>query len=261
MKTLLLFLLCINLSAFESINWPGTLSRFRADEPITWSSTLSPANTALARACFQQWSDATDGLLTFVEGGDGILLRSQGLDKPAGEMYLNRYDEAGYFTSANVVLNTTLPDGSELTHCILLHEIGHALGMGHADGTWPGLDLPTMYPSQVTLGQATLHADDINGVRYIYGLCARPAAPLQLYATKLKGHMYSVMASEADEFVAFTAPKKNVKFALNWVTNLGPTLQANPALLKLRTASAKVEAYWNGQYGTVILGKQPKVRK
>ena len=69
-------------------------------------------------------------------------------------------------------------DGFDLAY-VLLHEIGHALGLGHSDVT--GSVLEPSYPSGGGVPAFALSADDIAGIQSIYGPAAvvpLPAAPL-----------------------------------------------------------------------------------
>jgi len=62
---------------------------------------------------------------------------------------------------------------------VLLHEIGHSLGLGHSDV--PGSVLLPTYPSGGGVPAFALNSDDIAGIQSIYGPAAvvpLPAAPL-----------------------------------------------------------------------------------
>lgn len=66
-------------------------------------------------------------------------------------------------------------------YTVALHEIGHALGLGHSDVT-----TSVMY-SCYGGGRRTLHADDIAGMQTIYGPVPEPATMVLAGAALLAG--------------------------------------------------------------------------
>jgi len=93
---------------------------------------LTADRAALARIAFQLWSDVAN--LTFVEtGGAGQITLD---DTQSGAYASSVYGGNGIITSANINVETTWYGSSSAidsyTLQTFIHEIGHALGLGHA---------------------------------------------------------------------------------------------------------------------------------
>ena len=139
----------------------------------------------------QAWSDASAGVLRFTEGDGGIVVNWGGLGADVTALAQTTLSARnGTILSAKIVVNTglyswirgpqTAQDAAALFRTydldpVLLHEMGHALGLDHSDkdGVQPvdHSDLPTMN-SIVYPCARTLHIDDITGIRVLYGIDA-----------------------------------------------------------------------------------------
>jgi hypothetical protein len=183
--------------------------------PCRWDLSTLPAKTISWRlsegspeilrestrfACLN-WTVASAGTIQFAEGDGGVLITWAAPEIPDGtpaQTVLTTRSAA--IVGAEITLNTKSfawkrTTGSTKTagdtreeldlDAIILHEMGHVLGLHHSDentaatvGTTNNFDLPTMN-SIVHPTARTLHLDDISGLRQLYGI----TAPLpQLFA-------------------------------------------------------------------------------
>jgi len=93
--------------------------------------------------------------------------------EPAGNMHFDQ-DETWVTTGTVVGLLDAVID----LESIILHELGHVLGLGHEDtmGSGPGAPIMQSYHNVDGVWGRTLTADDIAGVRSLYA-CAGPDCP------------------------------------------------------------------------------------
>lgn len=164
---------------------------------VEWS--VAPGAPAIVReavqAATEAWSQATGGELRFAEGQNGIAVDwdASGSRIP-GPFYL-AFATFGVvedtIISGSIIINASDYEwhrGSPMgvsreangmrcadLDAVLLHELGHVLGLDHADrnsslvvGETSLGNMPTMH-SVVFPGAETLHADDEAGIRSLYG--------------------------------------------------------------------------------------------
>jgi hypothetical protein len=183
---------------------------------IKWN--VAPEAPAIVResmqAVAQAWSDATAGEVKFEEGVGGIQIEwdADG-SKIVDTLYLAyttfNADVDNHIISSKVIVNALsytwhrggytgigpVMNGKRDSNLdsVLMHEIGHALGLDHSDrnaasivGSWSASDLPTMN-SVIYPGADSLHSDDDAGITTLYPSGAASAPSLAVSASPLTG--------------------------------------------------------------------------
>jgi PKD repeat protein len=197
-------------SAKTYYTWPV------AKGAIKWN--VAPDAPAIVResmqAVAQAWSEATAGEVKFEEGIGGIQVEwdADG-SKIVDTLYLAyttfNADVDNHIISSKVIINALsytwhrggntgvgpVVNGKRDSNLdsVLMHEIGHALGLDHSDrnaasivGTWSASDLPTMN-SVIYPGADSLHSDDDAGITTLYPSGAASAPSLGVSASPLTG--------------------------------------------------------------------------
>jgi hypothetical protein len=111
----------------------GTRDHHWDDDSLTFNVTsLEPERAQLARTAFGLWSDVTG--LTFSETTGTAQIRFD--DNQPGAFATTNYGSNGVIVSANVNIESSWFGGNDAidsyTFQTFIHEIGHALGVGHA---------------------------------------------------------------------------------------------------------------------------------
>ncbi|NIL59952.1 matrixin family metalloprotease [Salinispora arenicola] len=128
--------------------------------PVYFTQVTSGANLRIA--------DGNFGNLPF----DGVLLDASGVD-PVGDDPLNKCNN-GFWSETNTTWwNTYYTDGAsgQKKQSIMVHEIGHALGLAHrqtSSCSTSSIMEPVTYRRYDVCGHATPQADDIDGANYLY---------------------------------------------------------------------------------------------
>lgn len=234
MTTLGAVLLCFALQDYDSAFVVFTAPQ---GKPYAWSSatpvirwSVDPSAPPILRESMlyslKIWSDATSNALKFEEGPGGIFVAwdSTG-DKIIDSIFLAyttfTADSNFNINSGRITVNAynytwqrggyggvgPISSGKRDANLdsVLLHELGHALGLDHSDknssalvGTASAGDYPTMN-SIIYDGAQTLHIDDETGIRSIYNTGSPPAAVLPVTATPTSGPRNVVISfSNAD---------------------------------------------------------------
>jgi hypothetical protein len=253
---------------------------------IRWS--VEPAAPAIVREsvlfAIETWSSATSSVLKFEEGPGGIAVvwDSSG-DKIIDSIFLAyttfTADGNSNINGGRITVNAynytwrrggyggvgPIANGKREANLdsVMLHELGHALGLDHSDknpsalvGTVSPGDYPTMN-SIIYDGAQTLHIDDETGVRSLYNAGSPPAAVLPITATPLSGPRNMVVSFSNAE----GAEDTDWDFGDGGIAS-GASVQHKFTALGTYTVTAKS----NGLTAQVTIEikknvKQPKVRR
>lgn len=204
-KALLMLALPTQLFAFEFFLLPdGRACKWDSATIILWK--VVPEAPAIARESMlyatQAWNDASAGRLTFAEGDGGVqVVWGMTNPNPACLAQSSLHLSGSAIVGATITVNTrhfswvrgpvpdSAPSGTSDLDPVLLHEMGHVLGLNHSDRT-DGVfveqqDLPTMN-SIIHTSARSLHRDDVTGLRALYEIDV-PLPELVVEASPARG--------------------------------------------------------------------------
>ena len=186
MKLLWILLLTCNLSAFDYLkDFSGHPVHWDVTKPITYK-VLNPKLKDSVEYALRAWNEAVDNLFVFEESDNPkITIDISNLPDPllgtaqviSSTIFSLPFNARSYITGASILIKEEPLYDFET---VVLHEIGHALGMLHAVKDIKGYylqyyDQPTMYPKiSINSNQKVLHVDDIMGIRELYSLDQKP---------------------------------------------------------------------------------------
>lgn len=194
-RILLIVLLALAPPIWGFEHYPDKIKWTKTE--IKWS-TDNEAYSDDALAAFQEWSAATNYHLTFtkVQNDAGPDIRIQdSTDEDTrflGFSGITRKD--GAIVHGLIKIHTT---NSKFYRALILHEIGHVLGLEHCN-----IKRAAMW-SVIDADRHTLHKDDVEGICALYGLT--PIMPdFFVGVTRIRGKKYRFESSVP---ILYTFPK------------------------------------------------------
>ncbi len=192
--------------ALEKVSWPagsvitmqmemGPLNQSLQDGSASWNAAIVPAiDTWNAQMANVQFATVLNSTKT-ISSGDGLNSASFastifGDSFGSGVLAVTYYrTQAGSITEADVLFNKAQTFDSYRGDLIFsqgkcvcdiqrvyLHELGHALGLGHPDGATPKQNVDAVMNSVVS-NRSQLSSDDLAGIHFLYGTASPSPTP------------------------------------------------------------------------------------
>ncbi len=237
MRYLTLILLCSTLFAQETYFF-DPVKRWDKKE-INWSAPSEFHNTLTLQ--FAKWQEALNGVITFkqVEKGDVFFTLREDL-QPSMEFaaFVRHWTKDATIVGVEICIVRPLIGNID---SILLHEIGHALGLGHSN------NLNSIMSNRPMVKE--FHREDVEAICALYNTSAL-VPNFNIKATRIKGKKYR-LTIDSEEYVLWTSLKTR-KWKKDIIPAFGATGKDVICTVKKYPFELRIDVRGYTQYLTIV---------